>query len=204
MLCYIISLYWALLSLQVRFGVRDPKSEKVAAALEAVGYGVTAEPVQSAVKFGQVVIFAVPFKDLEAAVQGAGDLTGKIVIDATNPVVFQNGKLSLSIGTTTSAGMLEGFQDKECCIKTQANFICIDDLCTGEKFAEWTKGAKAVKAFNTMGFNIMENPKFDSTAADLRILYSFILFYFILFYFILFYFILFYFILFLMAVRYCW
>lgn len=52
----------------------------------------------------QVIIFAVPFKDLEAAVKGAGDLTGKIVVDATNPVVFANGKLSLTIGTTTSAG----------------------------------------------------------------------------------------------------
>lgn len=111
--------------------MREPKSAKVTAALEKVPASVTAESVEDVSKFGQVVfisnshppphpinyfgvdsymcfqviLFAVPFGQLETAIKGAGDITNKIVIDATNPVVFKDGKLSLTIGTTTSAGI---------------------------------------------------------------------------------------------------
>jgi len=62
-------------------------------------------------------------------VQGLGDLTGKILIDATNPVLPDVSGLAL--GTTTSAG---------------------------EQVAGWARGAKVLKAFNTVGANIMANP----------------------------------------------
>jgi hypothetical protein len=65
------------------------------------------------------------------AVQGLGDLTGKVLIDAVNPLLPDLSGLVL--GTTTSAA---------------------------EQVASWARGAKVVKAFNTVGSNIMENPVF--------------------------------------------
>jgi hypothetical protein len=55
-------------------------------------------------------------------------LSGKTVIDATNPLLPD--LAGLEIGMTTSAG---------------------------EKVAEWASDAKVVKAFNTIGYNIMAN-----------------------------------------------
>ena len=58
-------------------------------------------------------------------------MTGKVLIDAVNPLLPDLSGLVL--GTTTSAA---------------------------EQVASWARGAKVVKAFNTVGSNIMENPVF--------------------------------------------
>jgi 8-hydroxy-5-deazaflavin:NADPH oxidoreductase len=63
-------------------------------------------------------------------------LSGKVLIDATNPLLPDLS--ALSIGMNTSGG---------------------------EQGASWASGARVVKAFNSIGFNVMENPKFAEGAA---------------------------------------
>jgi 8-hydroxy-5-deazaflavin:NADPH oxidoreductase len=63
-------------------------------------------------------------------------LTGKVLIDATNPLLPN--LAGVEYGTTTSGA---------------------------EQVAGWAHGARVVKAFNTVGFNIMANPAFGAGRA---------------------------------------
>jgi len=85
----------------------------------------------------EVLLLATPWEATEAALRSAGSLAGKTLIDATNPLLNLDG---LTLGTTTSGG---------------------------EQVAGWAQGAKIVKAFNTVGYNIMADPKFSAGNAVL-------------------------------------
>lgn len=52
---------------------------------------------------GDVVVLAVMFHAAEAALADCGDLSGKALIDPTNPVALEKGGLRLSMGYDTSA-----------------------------------------------------------------------------------------------------
>jgi NADPH-dependent F420 reductase len=120
---------WAARGHRVFFGVRKPEDESVRQLLREAGPNARAGSPAEAADFGEVVVFATPWPATEAAVRSAGDLSGKIVIDCTNPLTPDLGGLVL--GHTTSAA---------------------------EKVAEWAKGAKVFKAFNTTGATIMADP----------------------------------------------
>jgi 8-hydroxy-5-deazaflavin:NADPH oxidoreductase len=91
-----------------------------------------------AAQSSEVIVLATPWPATEAAVKGLGDLSGKILFDCTNPL---KPKLDgLELGTTTSAG---------------------------ETVAKWAPGARVVKIFNTIGYNIMADPAFPGGAATL-------------------------------------
>jgi predicted dinucleotide-binding enzyme len=124
---------WANAGHEVIYGVRDPGSEKVHTLVENSGENATAAGVAEAAAAAEVVVFATPWSATRDAVQAAGNLEGKIVIDCTNPIAPD--LKGLSIGTTTSAG---------------------------EQVAQWTPGARVVKAFNTTGSGNMANPHYES------------------------------------------
>jgi 8-hydroxy-5-deazaflavin:NADPH oxidoreductase len=116
---------------RVIFGFRDPKSETARnLALEA-GPNAHVASNSEAAGASEIVLMATPFSAVEQALREAGDLGGKIVIDATNPLLPS--LEGLSIGLTDSAA---------------------------EQVARWAIGAKVVKAFNTVGYSIMANPDF--------------------------------------------
>lgn len=120
------------------YGSRDPTSEKIVALVNATPNSKAATS-KDAAQQAEVIILSTPWGATKEVIESVGDLTGKIIIDATNPLTAQ---LTLAIGHTTSGG---------------------------ESVAEWAKGAKVVKAFNTIGFNIMENPVHEGVTADLHI-----------------------------------
>jgi predicted dinucleotide-binding enzyme len=119
---------WAKKGYQVVFGSRSPNSEKAQRLLEAAGENASSVEVDDAAAGTDVVVFAVPWNVIQRTIEAAGDLAGKIVVDCTNPIAPG---LQLALGTTTSGG---------------------------EQVAEWAKGARVVKAFNTTGWENMADP----------------------------------------------
>jgi 8-hydroxy-5-deazaflavin:NADPH oxidoreductase len=121
---------------QVAFGTRRPESPEMQELAKAAGTRVTSN--EEAARSSEVVVLATPWPATEAAVRGLGDLSGKILLDATNPL--KPDLSGLEVGNTSSGG---------------------------EMVARWAAGARVVKIFNTIGYNVMENPAFGDRAATL-------------------------------------
>ena len=129
---------WAAKEHEVVFGVRDPKSPKAQDAVKATGGKARAAGIKEAASGAEVVVLATPFGNTQEALRSAGELPGKIVIDATNPL--SDDFTGLAIGHTTSAG---------------------------EEIARWAKGGRVVKCFNTIGAEHLGNPKIAGHSATM-------------------------------------
>lgn len=121
---------------EVLFAVRDPESPNALKAKAMTRGEVPLLPVAEAVAKAEIVLLVTQFRDAPAALAGAGDLTGKILIDATNPLA--PGLSGLTVGFTDSAG---------------------------EQIARWHPEARVVKAFNSTGYNIQADPEFEAGRA---------------------------------------
>jgi len=103
---------------QVSVASKDgTKASQVAAA----NPGAKAVLANGAAAGADVVVLATSFADATQALQAAGDLTGKVVVDISNPLTADY--MGLTIGHSTSAA---------------------------EEIAKATPGAEVVKAFNTL------------------------------------------------------
>ncbi len=125
---------------EIVWGVRNPQSSKVQSAVDSTGGKALAASVQEAASHGEVLILATPWNATQEAIASSGNLTGKIIIDATNPIEMTPAGLAagLTIGYTTSAA---------------------------EEIAKWAPGALVVKAFNNIGASCFENLQFGSQTA---------------------------------------
>ena len=122
---------------EVVFGVPNPHSESVKKTLAQMsGRGRATSNAEAASGAG-IIVLSVPWPAAEEAIRSAGDLSGKIVIDCTNPLAADLS--GLAVGLTTSAG---------------------------EMVAGWAAGASVVKAFNTIGAPDFGNARFGSQRAD--------------------------------------
>lgn len=91
---------------------------------------------EEAAKFGEAIVLATLWSGTKNALDlaGATNLSGKVVIDATNPLVFaENAPPALALGHTDSGG---------------------------EQVQRWIADARVVKAFNTVGNAFMYKPDF--------------------------------------------
>ncbi|WP_287587370.1 NADPH-dependent F420 reductase [Candidatus Borrarchaeum sp.] len=125
---------WAEKGHEIVFGSRDPN--KALEIAESMGKNVCSSTYEEAAQWAEVVVLAVPYTAALDVLRDAGDLTGKILVDCTNPIA--PGLSGLLIGLTTSAA---------------------------EEIAKMTS-AKVVKAFNTMGVGVMANVQFGSETAS--------------------------------------
>jgi predicted dinucleotide-binding enzyme len=82
-----------------------------------------------------VIVLTTPWPATKEAVSGLL-LAGKVLVDVTNPLLPDLS--GLEVGTTTSGA---------------------------EQVAQWANGARVVKAFNTVGFNVMTHPQFRDGSA---------------------------------------
>jgi 8-hydroxy-5-deazaflavin:NADPH oxidoreductase len=121
---------WAKRGHQVHFGLRDP-SDGRAAALRSKNNRVTVVTNAQAAAAADIVAICTPWDATQTAVESCGGLSGKVLIDCTNPV-----KADLS-------GLAIGF-----------------DTSGLETVAGWAKGAQVFKAMNQIGSNLMDGPAF--------------------------------------------
>ncbi|HMK78190.1 MAG TPA: NADPH-dependent F420 reductase [Xanthobacteraceae bacterium] len=115
---------WRRVGHQITLATRDPAGAK-AAELRREGFAVVG--FAAAAKTAPVIVLAVPWDAVPGTIHALGDLAGKILIDATNPL-------------TKSLELALGFNDS-----------------AGETVALLAKGASVVKAFNTTGAGNMAN-----------------------------------------------
>lgn len=127
---------WAGRGHQVFFGSRNPA--KAQALAGSVGANARGGTIAEAGEFAEAVLLATPWEATEAAVKGAGDLAGKILIDCTNPLVSDY--MQLAVGHSTSGA---------------------------EEIAKWAPGASVVKAFNAIFGRVINsgNPNFGGQPA---------------------------------------
>jgi len=112
-------------------------------------YGVrdaSTSKVPNAVSVGEasagadILVFCTPWPALQAAARASGDASGKVVVDCTNPIAADFSGLDAS-GAPSASEHLQG----------------------------WMPGAKVVKAFNTIGYNVMADPQFGNRGATLLV-----------------------------------
>jgi NADPH-dependent F420 reductase len=116
---------------KIVYGSRDPSAADVRELVAITGNGAVATTQAEAAAQGDIVILAVPWSAAESVVRALPDLTGKIVVDPTNPRVMAS----------------DGFADYP-----------IEDS-NAERIARLAPGAHVVKAFSTLGAETMLDPE---------------------------------------------
>lgn len=127
---------WAAAGHEIKFGVRKTTKPELVALLKTIGPGASAGSVAEAAAFGEVIVLTTPWNGTQAAIESAGTIAGKILVDCTNPL--KPDLSGLSVGLETSGA---------------------------EQVARWALGARVVKCFNSTGAENMTNPCFDPDRA---------------------------------------
>ena len=122
---------FASLGYDVVYGSRTPNDDRVKALVAKTGGGASAASQSEAASRADIVVLAIPWKAADAVLAEVGTLDGKLVIDATNALgVNAEGRMEMVVDTSA-----------------------------GEVLQERLPNAHIVKAFNTIGYHIMADPK---------------------------------------------
>jgi 8-hydroxy-5-deazaflavin:NADPH oxidoreductase len=118
---------WVKASHDVVIGLRDMSKDTAAAQQVAA----VKPPAEAAADAG-IIALALPWQSIESVLADCGSLSGKIIVDASNPL---DASLNVLVPPAGSAA---------------------------EQIALWATGAKVVKAFNTIGAALYGDSAFDN------------------------------------------
>ncbi len=121
---------WAGSGHRIVYGSRTPDAGRVAKLVSETGAGAIATTPGKAVQQANIVLLAVPWSAFKDTVESLGDLGGKVIIDPINYFKPVGGY----------PGPLDG-------------------PSIAQQVQAMMPGAKVVKAFNTLGSEIMVDPK---------------------------------------------
>ncbi|HEY1991844.1 MAG TPA: NAD(P)-binding domain-containing protein [Gammaproteobacteria bacterium] len=129
---------------EVKLGSRDP--DKLKPWVAKAGRHASAGTPADTARFADIAVLATAWSGAESALKLAGApaaLAGKLVVDVTNPLIYEAGKMPrLALGHTDSGG---------------------------EQVQRWLPQSKVVKAFNTVGHAHMVDPQFAGGPPDMFI-----------------------------------
>lgn len=115
---------------RVFWGVPDPSKPEYRKLARSQRGKASIGTVREAAASSHVIVVATPWSQTHDALQEAGDLTGKVLVDCTNSMNEDLQGLAVDCNTSNA-----------------------------EEIAKWVPAAKVCKSFNHTGANIMANPK---------------------------------------------
>ncbi len=124
-----LGLRWADEGHKIVFGVRDPSDAQYDSLKGRAGLTVVGLP--QAAQSGAYIVLATPWHATLEIIRTLGDLTGKTIIDCTNPVTFGEAGVAL---------------------------VDTGGLSAAERIAAAAPRAYVFKTLNQVGANVMEDP----------------------------------------------
>lgn len=132
---------FAALGHEIVYGSRNPERASVTRLVAATGSGASATTQRAAAAGADIVVLAVPWDVVDGLMRELGDLSGKIVIDPTNP---------RAIGD-------DGLRD----------YALADS--NAERIQALAPNARVVKAFSTLGTETMLDPAIAGHAVSVPV-----------------------------------